>query len=210
MSDEIIRLGLAGIALWALLVALNGRNQDDKSQNLLSNKLVDLIGSFQQVMKSVSGTLELLIVKSQMQLDSMGASTVAIGANTTALVDMNRRLSEDFMPSVMTALAGHQESIKAEFKPVVELLSTIGVGVNAHNKALLEHRKNEEIILQQQQVLNTAMINAEKLLENIFHKMVESENVITPSVGQTIAPNADVPVVETNIVQVSPDVPEKV
>ncbi len=167
-----VSIGL--IALYALILALRGSTKSDHDNSIVITKLVDLVGAFKtQSEKSVTA-FEALTTKISTQTDAILANGVAISNTTSAVNDINKSIKNEVVPQLTSLLGEHQAKIIEEFKPVVQLLSTIGVGVKAQNESLMMHRQKEIEIAEQQKILNEAMLKAEKSLEAIFLEILKS------------------------------------
>lgn len=80
---------------------------------------------------------------------------------------------------LLEALAHNRRDVLDEFKPVVDKLSAIGVGVDALNQAIAAHRQSEArmltILRREQTRLGVSLEATERTLKQIFERVVEEE-----------------------------------
>lgn len=184
-------LGVAGVALYALVLMIRSRSAVDQQSSkqesdiiAVMKQLVNLVGSFMDQTKQTTVVLESLVKRADQDHESLNLQTTAISANTGAVLALGKNIKDDFMPTLASMLSSHQKAILEEFRPVTERLSAIGLGMDALNKALLLHRESETKVMvavqEQQRKLYEELLTAEKTLQSIFERVMETPQTVVP------------------------------
>lgn len=204
MDGEFVKLlgdlSVGVISLIALIMVIRGRTEENRQTTkheseiiIVVKQLVTLVGSFVEQTKQVSTVMETLVKRENENYDLIHSQTAILSANTGAIVALNKHVKDEFMPTLTNLLSTHQQKILEEFRPVTEKLSSIGLGMDALNKALLSHRESESRVMgavqEQQRVLFDELVKAEKTLESIFTRVMQEAPVIgTPLPLEEITP----------------------